>query len=108
MARLTIGAPSAWFSSLDCSSHSFGSNVGELTITRTFPVAGSIATTAPLFEPSAAIATCCASGSRFVWTSSPSRSCPTNSSKSVTNSFFSPVSSSLRDRSRPVIWSMNE
>ena len=108
MARFTIGAPSAWFSSRERASHSFGSKVGALAITRTFPVAGSSATTAPEFAPSASVAMRCASGSRFVCTSSPSRSWPTSSSKIVTNSFFSPVSSSLRDFSSPTRWSMNE
>ena len=37
-----------------------------------------------------------------------SRSSPTSSSKIDTNSFFSPVSSSLRERSRPACWSRNE
>ena len=43
----------------------FGSKLGDDTITRTFPVRGSSATTAPHFVPSCSSATCCASRSRF-------------------------------------------
>jgi hypothetical protein len=79
--------------------------VGEDAITRSFPLRGSSATTAPQFDPSASRATRCAARSRVVTTVSPTIGLPESSSSCWSTRSESarsvPVSSPLRDFSRP-------
>ena len=97
MARLSTST-SPWFSTIP-----LGSKPGTLAITRTRPVWGSIATTEPFWPPRASIAVRWAAASSVVITSLPSRSSDCSSEKIVPNSFSSPVSSSLRNASSPVL-----
>ena len=77
-----------------------GSYSGIETITRTLPVCGSSATTAPLRPARPATAACVPATSRFVTTSRPSVSRPSSPEKIDSNSSSLPTRSSLRDSSR--------
>jgi hypothetical protein len=70
-------------------------------MTRTLPVAGSSATTAPSRPPSASTAIRWAFGSSVVRTSLPRRASPDSWSRIDLTPFSWPVSGSLRDCSRP-------
>jgi hypothetical protein len=72
-----------------------------LAITSTAPVLASSATTEPLRPASARTATCWARAFSVVVMSLPSFSRPSSDSNTVTSSVSCPVSSSLRERSRP-------
>ena len=74
----------------------FGSYSGIETITRTLPVCGSIATTAPLRPARPATAAWVPATSRFVTTSLPSRSLLSRPDRIEANSSSFPVRSSLR------------
>ena len=74
---------------------SFGSNDGDDAMTRTLPVCGSSATTAPLRPLSALNAARCAFGSSVVMSSSPAGSLPASWSTTFVRSSSWPVSSSF-------------
>jgi hypothetical protein len=91
LARLRSGAAGSQFASIrpilpKRFSTRFGSNVGDEAITRTFPVRGSSATTAPHRPARASMATCCAVRSRVVTTSFPSIVFPRKSSSALSTS----------------------